>query len=48
MALNYIPRNDFTKELQHIHNKVIFDAMNEALDWFRIYGLTGRPFPWKI
>lgn len=36
------------KELEHIHNKVIFDAFNEALDSFRLFGLKGKPFPWKI
>ncbi len=39
---------DFLKELEHIHNKVIFDAFSEALDAFRVFGLKGRPFPWKI
>lgn len=36
------------KDITHIHNKVIFDAFNEALDSNRIYGLKGKPFPWKI
>jgi hypothetical protein len=26
--------------------KVIFDAFNEALDSFRLFGLRGKPFPW--
>ena len=37
-----------SKDITHIHNKVIFDALNEALDSHRIYGLKGRPFPWRI
>ena len=45
---NNLPvQHDFLKELEHIHNKVIFDAFNEALDNQRIFGLLGRPFPWK-
>lgn len=36
------------KDITHIHNKVIFDAFNEALDNHRLYGLKGRPFPWKV
>jgi hypothetical protein len=27
---------------------VIFDAFNEALDSYRLFGLKGKPFPWKI
>jgi hypothetical protein len=40
--------NDFQKEITHIHNKSIFDALNESLDLNRIYGLKGKPFPWVI
>ena len=36
------------KELKHIHNKVVFDAFNESLDSYRLFGLKGKPFPWKI
>jgi hypothetical protein len=35
------------KELEHIHNKVVFDAFNESLDSQRVFGILGRPFPWK-
>lgn len=35
-------------ELEHIYHKVLFDAYNEALDSFRLFGLKGKPFPWKI
>lgn len=31
----------------HIHNKAIFDALNEYLDLLRPFGLWGKPFPWK-
>jgi hypothetical protein len=34
-------------EWENIHNKVIFDAINEALDNFRPYGLRGTPMPWS-
>ena len=31
--------------MEHIHNKLLFDSMNEALDSFRVYGLRGVPLP---
>ncbi|CAI2380071.1 unnamed protein product [Moneuplotes crassus] len=34
-------------EWENIHNKAIFDAVNEALDGFRPYGLKGPPLPWS-
>lgn len=34
-------------EWENIHNKVIFDAINEGLDNFRPYGLRGPPMPWS-
>ncbi|CAD8077002.1 unnamed protein product [Paramecium primaurelia] len=34
-------------ELEHIHNKAIFDALNEALDYHRPYGMAGQPYVWK-
>lgn len=34
-------------ELEHIHNKVIFDALNESLDYYRPYGVNGLPLPWS-
>ncbi len=33
--------------MENIHNKAIFDAVNEALDGFRPYGLRGPPLPWS-
>ncbi|KAM3128446.1 hypothetical protein pb186bvf_019454 [Paramecium bursaria] len=36
------------KELEHIHNKAIFDACNEALNHFRpYYSNAGIPYPWE-
>ncbi|CAD8148490.1 unnamed protein product [Paramecium octaurelia] len=40
-------QNKLLIELEHIHNKAIFDSLNEALDQFRPYGLNGQPFLWK-
>ena len=34
-------------EWENIHNKVLFDAVNDALDEFRPYGLRGPPAPWS-
>ncbi|CAK63550.1 unnamed protein product (macronuclear) [Paramecium tetraurelia] len=34
-------------ELEHFHNKAIFDALNEALDYHRPYGMAGQPYAWK-
>ena len=34
-------------EWENIHNKVVFDAINEALDGCRPYGLKGPPLPWS-
>jgi hypothetical protein len=34
-------------EAEHIHNKMIFDAVNEALQRYRPYGTKGLPMPWS-
>jgi len=34
------------EECEHIHNKAVFDAVNEALNLIRPYGLHGQPVPW--
>lgn len=39
---------EFIVELERIHNKAIFDAFNEALDYYRPFGIKGRPLPWKV
>ena len=41
------PNKSMLQEWENIHNKVIFDAINEALDNFRPYGLKGPPMPWS-
>jgi hypothetical protein len=33
--------------MENIHNKAIFDAVNEAMDGMRPYGLRGPPLPWS-
>lgn len=35
------------QESTHIHNKSIFDALNESLMKFRPYGIQGEPMPWS-
>lgn len=35
------------KNAIHIHNKAIFDALNETLDKERPFGVWGEPFQWK-
>lgn len=37
----------FLKNINHILNKALFDALNEMLDHERPYGIWGKPFPWK-
>ena len=34
-------------ELKHIHNKSVFDWINESLNQFRPYGKEGVPMPWS-
>lgn len=34
-------------EADHIHNKSVFDAINEALNMVRPYGSKGEPMPWS-
>ena len=42
------PKKTQTLQLQSCHNKVVFDAYNEALDFIRPWGLKERPLPWKV
>lgn len=35
-------------EWENIHNKVIFDCLNEILDGYRPYGIKGPPLPWSV
>lgn len=42
-----IENQSMLAEWENIHNKVLFDAVNDALDEFRPYGLRGPPAPWS-
>jgi hypothetical protein len=33
-------------ECEHIHNKVLFDSINDSLLQFKPYGKEGEPLPW--
>jgi hypothetical protein len=35
------------QESVHIHNKSVFDSLNESLLKFRPYGIQGEPMPWS-
>lgn len=39
--------NSVVQESVHIHNKAVFDALNESLMKFRPYGIQGEPMPWS-
>ena len=39
--------NSIVQESSHIHNKGVFDSLNESLMKFRPYGITGEPMPWS-
>jgi hypothetical protein len=36
------------RKCQKIHNKAVFDAVNEALNLIRPYGISGEPLPWSL
>lgn len=40
-------RIGFLKTILHIHNRALFDSLNEFLDQERPFGIWGTPFPWK-
>ena len=35
------------EEWSNIHNKCVFDTINDVLDYYRPYGLKGLPLPWS-
>lgn len=37
---------EMLSEADHIHNKAIFDAINETMKEMRPYGFNGEPMPW--
>lgn len=38
---------EMISEADHIHNKAIFDCVNEAMNLVRPYGIQGEPMPWS-
>ena len=44
---DYESEDSIMAEWENIHNKVIFDCLNEMLDSYRPYGLKGPPLPWS-
>ena len=38
---------EMISEADHIHNKAIFDCVNEAMNMARPYGVNGEPMPWS-
>ena len=38
---------EMISEADHIHNKAIFDCVNEAMNGARPYGVAGEPMPWS-
>lgn len=40
------PQN-FDAECEHIHNKVLFDCINDSLLQFKPFGKEGEPLPWS-
>ena len=38
---------EMISEADHIHNKAIFDCVNEAMNFVRPFGLQGEPMPWS-
>ena len=41
-----VPQN-FDVECEHIHNKVLFDCINDSLLQFKPFGKEGEPLPWN-
>lgn len=38
---------DIIRDSKRFHNRLVFDAANEALQKYRPYGLKGTPLPWS-
>ena len=41
------PAQNFDAECEHIHNKVLFDCINDSLLQFKPFGKEGCPLPWS-
>ena len=46
-ALEEGVNKNFLAECQHIHNKVLFDTINDCLQQFRPFGKDGAPLAWS-
>ena len=50
-TLDNKPKNkqhdELLTEWSNVHNKCIFDAINDALDYYRPYSIKGPPLPWS-
>jgi hypothetical protein len=47
LAVSRDHEDQFRQGVEHIHNKMLFDSFNEALDNLRPFGLKGCPFVWR-
>lgn len=48
LTLRSSSNDRFKQELEHIHNKMLFDAFNEAMDHQRPFNLKGKLPPLSI
>jgi hypothetical protein len=42
-----VEHRNFLAECEHIHNKVLFDCINDSLLQFKPYSKDGSPLPWS-
>lgn len=47
LAVSRETDDQFRQGIEYIHNKMLFDSFNEALDNLRPFGLKGSPFSWR-
>eukprot|EP00347_Sterkiella_histriomuscorum_P007962 403346899 len=47
MTQQQLQDRNFLAECEHIHNKVLFDCINDSLLQFKPYGKDGMPLPWS-
>ena len=40
--------NDFQTDVAHVHNKMLFDSLNEILDTKRSFGIQGEVYPNRL
>lgn len=44
---NAAETRNFLAECEHIHNKTLFDCINDSLLQFKPYAKDGEPLPWS-